>query len=324
MAGSVIGIDLGGTKLACALFSAEGAILERSTTPLRERTGAAVGALIAAEARSLLDSARGRVHGVGVAIPGIYRAATGTVWAPNIPGWDDYPLVAELRAALPAEVAVRADSDRACAILGESWRGHARGCRNAIFLAVGTGIGAGILAEGQVLRGAGDAAGAIGWLALDRPYRDEYVSVGCFEYHGSGAGLASVARRLLAEQPEHRGALCDVAPAELTSHHVFAAADRADSIALRVLDDAVKYWGMAIANLVSLFNPERIILGGGVFGPGYRYLERIRAEAARWAQPISIGQVKVDVSALAGDAVLYGAGALALSAPAAQRAQVTA
>lgn len=316
MTGAVIGIDLGGTKLSCALFSAEGAIIERSNSPLAARTGTEVGALIATEVRSLLSSARGRVHGVGVAIPGIYRAATGTVWAPNIPGWDDYPLVAELRAALPPEVAVRADSDRACAILGEAWRGKARGCRNAIFLAVGTGIGAGILAEGVVVRGAGDAAGAIGWLALTRPYREEYRAVGCFEHHASGAGLAAVARSLLKEFPEHRGPLCDVPAASLTAQHVFAAADAGDALALRVLDDAVKYWGMAIANLVSLFNPERIILGGGVFGPAYRFLDRIRAEAARWAQPISINQVTIDVSGLAGDAVLYGAGALALDAPA--------
>lgn len=316
MTGAVIGIDLGGTKLSCALFSSDGVIVERNNAPLAARAGADVGALIATEVRSLLRSARGRVHGVGVAIPGIYRAATGTVWAPNIPGWDDYPLVAELQAAVPSDVVVRADSDRACAILGEAWRGQARGCRNAIFLAVGTGIGAGILAEGVVLRGAGDAAGAIGWMALDRPYRSEYPAVGCFEYHGSGAGLAAVARRLLQEVPDHRGALCDVPAASLTAQHVFAAAEAGDVLAQRVLDDAVQYWGMAIANLVSLFNPERIILGGGVFGPAYRFLDRIRAEAKRWAQPISITQVVIDVSALAGDAVLYGAGALALDADA--------
>jgi len=193
MTGAVIGIDLGGTKLACGLFSPDGTLLQRSTAGLDGRSDAAVGALIAGHAGALLASAGTAVTGVGVAIPGIYRAATGTVWAPNIPGWDDYPLVAELRAALPAHVVIGVDSDRACAILGEAWRGHARGCRNAVFLAVGTGIGAGILCEGVVLRGAGDAAGAIGWLALDRPYRDGYEAVGCFEQHASGTGIATAA-----------------------------------------------------------------------------------------------------------------------------------
>jgi glucokinase len=310
--GEVIGLDLGGTKLAGARFSGTGEIRARSAAALEGRGGEAVGALIVEQVRELAEGAEGGAAGVGVAVPGIYRAATGTVWAPNIPGWDDYPLVSELRGLLPRETVVRVDSDRACAILGEAWRGHARGCRNAVFMVVGTGIGAGILCEGMVLRGAGDAAGAIGWLALDRPYRPEYPAVGCFEYHASGTGLATVARRLLDESPGHDGPLRTELAATGDARAVFAAADAGDPLALRVLDEAIGYWGMAIANLVSLFNPERIILGGGVFGPAARYLERIRAEATRWAQPISIRQVGIEVSALGGDAVLYGAGALVL------------
>ncbi len=116
----VIGLDLGGTKIAAALFQAHGE----------------------------------PAAGVGIAVPGIYRAATETVWAPNIPGWDDYPLVAEVRGAVPDGMTVRVDSDRACAILGEVWRGGAVGARNAVFLVVGTGIGAGILvrSRGQFCR----------------------------------------------------------------------------------------------------------------------------------------------------------------------------
>jgi glucokinase len=84
-------------------------------------------------------------------------------------------------------------------------------------------------------------------------------------------------------------------------------------IARRVLDDAVELWGMAAANLVSLFNPETIVFGGGVFGPAVRFLDRIAAEAKRWAQPIAIRQVRFVASTLGGDAGLYGAGRLALS-----------
>ncbi|HEX6309497.1 MAG TPA: ROK family protein [Longimicrobiales bacterium] len=311
---TVIALDLGGTKLSGACFAEDGTAQHRTSTPLGERSGAAVGALIVAQARELMARGAAGVAAVGVAVPGIYRAASGTVWAPNIPGWDDYPLVAELRAALPANVVVRVDSDRACAILGEAWAGRARGSRNAIFLAVGTGIGAGILCEGVVLRGTGDAAGAIGWLALDRPYRPEYPSVGCFEYHASGTGLAAVAQRLVREQPHHTGPLRDRDATSITAHDVFTAYDQGDAVARRVLDDAIGYWGMAIANLISLFNPERIILGGGVFGPGARFLDRIRAEARQWAQPISSTQVEIELSALGSDAVLYGAGALGLHA----------
>jgi len=95
---------------------------------------------------------------------------------------------------------------------------------------------------------------------------------------------------------------------------VLAAHDEGDPIAVRVLDEAVAYWGMTVANLVSLFNPDTIVFGGGVFGPAVRFLERIREEATRWAQPISIRQVSLQASQLGEDAVLYGAGRLASEA----------
>jgi len=300
---SVIGVDLGGTKLALAIFSEEGRILHRQAVLLDGREGAEVGRLITEQALALREAwAREAtpVRGLGVAVHGIYRAGPGTVWAPNIPGWEDYPLRDEVRSALDSDLPFRIDSDRACCILGETWQGTARGSRNAIFLTVGTGIGAGILAEGRVLRGHGDAAGAIGWLALERPYRPEYAPVGCFEYHASGPGLVSAVR-------ERRAG-------EITTADVFAAAEAGDPVALSALDDAVAFWGMAVANLVSLFNPERIVLGGGVFGPAARFLERIREEAWRWAQPVSIRQVTITVTSLGADAGLYGAGWLALEA----------
>lgn len=315
MTRSVIGIDLGGTKIATALFPARGEPRHRETVSLHGRTGADVGALLVERARALLEAADGDgepAAGVGIAVPGIYRAATETVWAPNIPGWHDYPLVAEVRGAVPSGTTIRVDSDRACAILGETWRGGAAGARNAIFLAVGTGIGAGIVVEGRIVRGVADAAGAIGWLALERPYREGYESVGCFEYHASGPGIAAKALRLIEGDDSYDGALRHGRNATLTARDVFAAYDDRDPIAVRVLDEAVVYWGMAVANLVSLFNPETIILGGGVFGPAVRFVERIREEAKRWAQPISIQQVTLRVAQLGADAVLYGAARLAL------------
>jgi glucokinase len=311
---AVIGIDLGGTKIAAGLFSPTGEPLRRETLELAGRRGRAVGGLIADVAARLHEVAADAgtpARAVGVAVPGIFRAGTGTVWAPNIPGWDDFPLVAELRAALP-DLAVRVDSDRACAVLGETWAGHARGHRNVVFLVVGTGIGAGILADGRILRGVGDVAGAIGWMALGRPYRPGYAATGCFEYHAAGSGLAAAARELLARDASHEGPLRRYDPASLTAREVFSGHDEGDALAARVLDEAVVYWGMAVANLVSLLNPEMIVFGGGIFGPAERFLDRIGAEATKWAQPISITQVRLEVSALGPDAVLYGAGRLAL------------
>ena len=317
MTGSVIGLDLGATKVAAAIFPSEGHPAHRESVALEGRTGRDVGALLVTRVRRLLVAAERDgmpVAAVGIAVPGIFRPGTGTVWAPNIPGWEDYPLVDQVRAAVPDGVAVRVDSDRACAILGETWCGEAAGARNAIFLAVGTGIGAGILVEGTLLRGAGDAAGAIGWLALDRPHREGYEAVGCFEYHASGPGIAAKARRLIEADAAYDGGLRREHVETLAARDVFAAYDDGDPVAVRVLDEAVGYWGMAVANLVSLFDPETIIFGGGVFGPGVRFLERIREEAMRWAQPISIRRVVLRASRLGEDAVLYGAGRLGLLA----------
>ncbi len=308
----VIGLDLGGTKVAAAVFSARGEPAHRETVALEGRRGKDVGALLVERVRAMLQAAEAGgepAAGVGIAVPGIYRATTETVWAPNIPGWEDYPLVAEVRSAVPDGVSVRVDSDRACAILGETWRGGAVGARNAVFLVVGTGIGAGILVEGRIVRGVGDAAGAIGWLALDRPHHEGYEEVGCFEYHASGPGMAAKALRSIDADDSYDGQLRKPG---LTARDVFAAYDDGDPIAVRVMDEAIVYWGMAAANLVSLFNPETIIFGGGLFGPAVRFLERIREEAMRWAQPISIQQVALGPTQLGENAVLYGAGRLVL------------
>lgn len=293
----VAGIDLGGTKLAAAAFSDDGEILHRESLPLAGREGSAVGLLIADKLKEL--SKEFHCDAVGVCIPGLYRSNRGTVWAPNIPGWDDYPLRDELSDAFGSKLRVKIDSDRAAYILGETWRGAARGTRDAIFLAVGTGIGAGILSGGKIVRGHGDVAGAIGWLAIDRPFKPRYKEHGCFEDQASGPGLVRVARDLMDTSYAQTG-------------DVFAAYDRGDEIAAQVIDNAIELWGMVAANLVSLFNPEIIVFGGGVFGPARKFIDRIFAEAKRWAQPIAIDQVRFVASELGADAGLYGAGRLAM------------
>lgn len=305
----VAGIDLGGTKLAVAAFADDGAMFHRESVPLSGRTGGDVGSLIAAQIRNLI--ARYNCDAAGVCVPGLYRSARGTVWAPNIPGWDDYPLLEELTAAVGNDRRVVIDSDRAAYILGETWRGAARGSKDAIFLAVGTGIGAGILSGGRVIRGHGDVAGATGWLALDRPFSPRFVQHGCFEDQASGPGLVRVARDLMADDTGYAGAL--LTKDNIDGGDIFNAYEDGDTIAVKTLDNAIELWGMASANLVSLFNPEMIVFGGGIFGPAVQFLDRIRAEAKRWAQPIAIEQVRFVASELGTDAGLYGAGRLALA-----------
>jgi glucokinase len=314
---TIIGLDLGGTKLAGGLFDETGNLLERRIAPLDKRSGPEVGALVVNLIGDLRTEAGRRnigIQAIGVSIPGIAHAASGRVWAPNIPGWEDYPLREELAALMrPSGGTVAIESDRACSMMGERWKGAAQGCQNAVFLAVGTGIGAGILVDGRIVRGSQDIAGATGWMALDRQFREEYVSCGCFEYHASGNGIAKVARAHIAAARGYRGPMASILPDALTARHVFEAYDQGDSLAVETLGGAIRAWGAATANFVSLFNPELIIFGGGVFGPAGRFLEDIRREATKWAQPISMQSVRLEVSSLGSDAALYGAGFLALS-----------
>ena len=309
---AVLGIDLGGTKLAIAVFSQDGNMLRKEIVALDNRKGEEAGELICGQIqKTFLQFKNETISSIGIAVPGISRSKTGTVWAPNIPGWDDYPLLQQVK-DLNNKVSVKIDSDRACCILGEVWKGNAQGCSDAIFLTVGTGIGAGILSGGNIIRGADDIAGAIGWMALSKPFRETYISCGCFEHHASGEGIARVALELMKDHPSYKGKLRKAEPKELSAHDVFAAYEKKDELAMKVIDQCISYWGMATANLVSLFNPEKIIFGGGVFGPALQFLPAIQKEATKWAQPISMTKVKLEASGLGADAGLYGAGYLAL------------
>src|SRR4029077_12054873 len=119
-----------------------------------------------------------------------------------------------------------------------------------------------------------------------------------------------IVRELLTERKSYRGPLRDKSP--LTAHDVFAAYEGGDAIAKEVIAQAIEFWGMASANLISLFNPEKFVFGGGVFGPAAQFLEAIEMEASRWAQPVAMKQVKLCASQLESDAALYGAAYLAL------------
>ncbi|HTN07088.1 ROK family protein [Agriterribacter sp.] len=311
---AVLGIDLGGTKLLLGIFSESGELLHKEKLPLANRKGAEVSAFITQKINILQSEWQQKGDGIlatGVAVPGISNAANGTVWAPNIPGWEAYPLLNELRQNCK-DTSVIIDNDRSCSLLGELWKGNARQCNNVIFLAVGTGIGAGIMASGNIISGAQGIAGAIGWMALRTPFRREYISCGCFEHHASGEGIAKMARAHLLHKKNTASLLSHTSPAALTAHHVFNAYNAGDRIAAKVLHQCIQYWGMAAANLVSLFNPEKIIFGGGVFGPALQFLPDIMEEARLWAQPVGVKHTKFEPSALGEEACLYGAAYLAI------------
>ncbi len=309
-----IGLDLGGTKLASAVFSESGEILYRNTLQVTGKKGAEVGGIIRHEIAAILANDSLNIRAVGICVPGIFYAREGTVWAPNIDGWDRYPLIEELTAAVGnKEIKVAVDSDRACYILGETWLGAARGCSDAVFLAVGTGIGAGIMVDGKILRGYGDIAGAVGWLGMNRPFRTEYSACGAFEYYASGEGIARTASEFIRADVSYDGMLAGRKYPDLSAREIFEAYERGDVIAVKAFGECIALWGMAAGNLVSVLNPEKIIFGGGVFGPAVAFLKNIRIEAGKWAQPFSMQQVSFEASSLGGDAGLYGAGRLAFN-----------
>ena len=311
---AIIAVDMGGTKIAAALFNEEGTIKVKQQVFLSGATGSEAGALVARAIQSLAESSTEEtIKAVGICVPGIVYSRKGTVWAPNIPGWEDYPLKKDIEAVLGADVPVIIESDRTCYILGEVWKGAAKGCTDAIYMAVGTGIGVGLLSDGRIIHGAGDIAGAIGWMALQYPYTEEYIPCGCYEFYASGNGLAIQAQRALRCARNYTGCLASKSIDAVTSYDVFAAYEQGDYIAAEVLDKAIRMWGMAAANLVSLFNPQKVIFGGGVFGPASRFIRRIYDEACKWGQPIAMRDVEFCVSTIQGEAALMGAASLAIN-----------
>ncbi len=309
---SVLALDLGGTKLAAGLFTPAGECLAHSTRLLESRQGAAVGSLMqdmAADMAWQAQQAGHPVQTIGIAIPGIYDSASGTVWAPNIPGWEAFPLLQAMQEVFPG-LPVHIASDRSCYILGEYWQGNARGCLDAIYLAVGTGIGAGIMSGGQVLHGARDIAGAIGWMVVPDTMGHTDNSMASLESLASGTGMVRMAKAMAQASAHYKGPLQlpDISAADVMHGY-----DTGDRVAIQVVQHCISLWGMAVANLVSLLNPQKIILGGGLFGPATVLIPDIRQAAERWGQPMGMQHLVLDSSALGNKAGLYGAAFLAIS-----------
>lgn len=290
----MVGVDLGGTKIAAAVVDSHGNILNKLKFPAEKQSPQKSITQICAAVNQAVagtSTAWGQIGAIGVAVPGIYFAQTGNAWAPNLWGRDQIPLRDELASRFPVPVVI--DSDRAAYVLGEQWLGAARGLTEVVFLAVGTGIGAGIITNGRLCRGAGDIAGAVGWLALDPRKREIYKQVGCFEAEAAGP---AVARRAAAA----------------TAEMVVEAARQGDQRALEVLNQTAACLAMGIANIVSMLNPQMIVLGGGLMQAGDLLLEPIRREMLEWAQPLAARQVRLELTQLGEDAGVLGAARLAL------------
>lgn len=306
-------VDVGGTKISSALFTLEGDMLHKNKISIDKSSAEKSVHQIIEIINTLERYAReeeGEIKAVGIAIPGVVFHKTGLVWAPNIPGWDRLPLRDELQKKVKIPLVL--DSDRSAYVLGEQWCGVAKGKRHVVFLAVGTGIGAGIIIDGRLCRGSEDIAGAVGWFALNSQFKTEYAEMGCFEAEASGNSVGRKAVELIKAggssimEEKVKGNIENI-----TAKTVVEAALKEDPLAKEVVDSTIEYLAMGIANIVSILNPEIIVLGGGLFQAGRMLLEPVRKEFKKWAQPLASQKVRIDLSRLGEDAGLYGAGKLA-------------
>ncbi|MGB9765001.1 MAG: ROK family protein [Candidatus Saccharicenans sp.] len=311
----VAAIDVGGTKMASALFTEKGQLMFGAEIPTPTDGGEQAAQQIISLYLQLEAEARKRGHrllATGVCIPGMVNPKKGLVWAPNIKGWKDFPLIKILKKEISGRLSVI--SDRTAYVLGEAWMGVAKDKKNVIYLAVGTGIGAGLMSDGRIIHGQADLAGAVGWMALNREFKKEYLRLGCFESEASGAAFFKKARALVKSHPE-------IFPEEKTPGHkikeavemVCQAARDGESLALKLIEEFQDYLAMGVANLVSTLNPEVVVLGGGLFKSADLFLEPIKKKFKLWAQPLASKSVKISLSALGQQAALYGCAWAALN-----------
>jgi len=301
----VLAVDLGGTKCSAALVDRNGRIISQRTVAVDLTSPNAPVQQIIQLAKQLTLPKRA-FRAAGVAVPGLVRPR-GTVWAPNLPGWNRMPLASRLKRELAIPVVV--ESDRNAAILGESWRGAARGKSDAIVFMIGTGIGAGILSGGRVLRGAHELSGCAGWLTITEAKRAASSGIGELEWLAAGPAIARTAQERLGAG--EKSSLSRIDLSTITAHDVAVAARKGDPLALETFRRAGTLLGYGIANIVSLLDPQVIVLGGGLAAVSDLYLESLRTAMLERAQPLSASQVKVVVSKLGDKANLLGCARLA-------------
>jgi glucokinase len=261
----LIGVDLGGTSLRAARMDTGGHILQHHSVATAATAGPeAVAAQIVALVEQVMgDISRSDIQGVGIGSPGPLDPFEGVVFrAPNLKGWVDVPLRAMLEKGIGLPVVLGNDGNAAA--LGEWHMGSGKGCRDFIYIGLGTGIGGGIITNGQLLLGRKGAGGEVGHIQIEGsgPVCG-CGQVGCWEAFASGVNFARWATETLQSQPE--SALYAQATAgKVTPADIFAAAVQGDAPALDCVRREGEYIGRGLVSLLHLFSPERIALGGGV------------------------------------------------------------
>lgn len=309
---TVIGVDLGGTNLRTALLSPAGDVLARH----KEATHASEGwekvvARLIDDINHQRENALRKgldVIAAGVGAPGVIHVDKGiVVKSPNFPDWNNVPLKEHLEKALGIPVYIENDANAAA--LGEQWRGAGRDIGSMILLTLGTGVGGGIILDNKIWHGADGMAGEIGHMTLIPEGRPcSCKNVGCLEMYASARGIVQSYREAAAQQSD-----AGTTPGkQITSEEIYALARGGNAIAAGVMKNMGRMLGIGIANLINIFNPERIVIGGGVKDAWPLFIDSVREEIMRRAFEVPARRTEIVPSLLGDDAGMVGAAAVAL------------
>lgn len=310
----VCAVDLGGTNLRAANIDRDGRIYERSrsATPESDKAKDIVSAIVAAvrECETAALNRGAQIEAVSVVVPGSVQFGTGMIVnAPNIPSLPGFRLAAALSEAIDRPVQLENDANAAA--LGEMWQGAARNCKTIICLTLGTGVGGAVVLDGQLWRGVDGTGGEIGHASVE-PFggvKCKCGNTGCLEVYASGTAIVRMTREGLAQHPS--SSLNSIPAAEWTSETIARAAIERDSLALDVFQKAGDYLGIAMANVINIFNPEMIVVGGGVSAAWDLFIEHAHDEVMRRAFPVPAARCQIVRGECGDDAGLLGAAWLA-------------
>ena len=307
-----IGVDMGGTKLLAGAVDSQLSVHHRVQRSMNRLDQSYLLDVVVEAVEETSEGAGGEVDAVGFGIPSLIDQRTGTaVLAVNLPLKDvRFADVMTERLGLPVFV----DNDANLAALAEHRAGAARGASEAVVLTIGTGVGGGLILRGQLYRGAIGAGAELGHLVIDLdgpPCQGACPSRGCVEALASGTALAREALRTARERPESGLGRALAAGRELEGPLVTELAHDGDQAAIDVIELIGTRLGVAIASLVNIFNPEVVVVGGGVIGAGELLLGAARAEMLGRALPPSRDVVEIVPAAFGVEAGMIGAAALA-------------
>jgi glucokinase len=303
MSDYAIGVDLGGTNLRAAAIRRDGKMLNKiaGSTPVGAGPSAVVSDLVRA-IETLQAGLPGQVlAGVGVGVPGFILMESGVVaGAPNLPEFENYPVRDEIEKRLGAPVILENDANAAA--LGEKWMGAGRDTNDFILLTLGTGIGGGIIINGNILRGSLGMAGELGHTTIaSNGYPCGCGNTGCVEKYASATAVSSMARLL------NLGA-------GLSAEDVFHLAKGGNETALTIFNSVGVALGTLLAGLINTFNFPLYLLGGGMTAAWELFEPAMLAEASRRSFIYRKTPPRIEKAALGGDAGLYGAACLPLQA----------